>query len=133
MLRTRQSKGWRVPFLSRRLLQERAGGFALWFTEPALGRNLCTKQEHGPLKKCSFGQIPLFCGGRTLLLRGRLQVRILPGSPKPPEKYGLFTGRCAEDCKKSRQLSGRNRLKRPISRTKPVQNSHVCAYFGGQS
>ncbi|SHH13545.1 hypothetical protein SAMN05444003_2124 [Cognatiyoonia sediminum] len=38
------------------------------------------------------------------LLRGRLQVRILPGSPKPPEKYGLFTLRCAEACKKSRQL-----------------------------
>ena len=67
------------------------------------------------------------------LLRGRLQVRILPGSPKTPEKYGLFTGLCAEACKKSRQPSGRNRLKRPISRTKPVQNSHVCAYFWGQS
>ena len=64
------------------------------------------------------------------LLRGRLQVRILPGSPKTPEKYGLFTGLCAGACRKSRELSRQILLKRRNSRTKPVQNSCVFAQFG---
>lgn len=64
------------------------------------------------------------------LLRGRLQVRILPGSPKTPEKYGLFVRGSADTCRKSRELSRRILLKRRKSRTKPVQNLHVFAHLG---
>ena len=39
------------------------------------------------------------------LLRGRLQVRILPGSPKTPEKYGLFARGSVRGCRKSRYAS----------------------------
>ena len=64
------------------------------------------------------------------LLRGRLLVRIQSGSPKLPLKYGLFTGLCEGACRNSRELSGRILLKRPKSRTKPVQKSLVFARFG---
>jgi len=39
------------------------------------------------------------------LLRGRLQVRILPGSPKIPEKYGLFARGSVRVCRNARLAS----------------------------
>ena len=64
------------------------------------------------------------------LLRGRLQVRILPGSPEPIEKYKFLARCCAGAFGAIHVFLGRICRKNVESRTKPVQNLHVCASFG---
>ncbi|WP_342078778.1 hypothetical protein [Yoonia sp. SS1-5] len=46
------------------------------------------------------------------------------------EKYGLFTGLCADASRKSRELSGRILLKQRSSATKPTKFARPCAAWG---
>ncbi len=79
-------------------------GFALWFIEPGETRIRGIDGEHEPVGVGLLGHNPLFWWGSRSLLRGRLQVRILSGTPENPVKYGVLSGVCRSRCRNARLI-----------------------------